>query len=68
MGTQTLNRIAAEYKVADLSLAEWGRKEITIAESEMPGLMAIRNKHAAEKPLAGVRITGSLHMTIRRRC
>ena len=53
-----------EYKVADLSLAEWGRKEIEIAEKEMPGLMAIRNKHAAEKPLQGVRIMGSLHMTI----
>ncbi|HXS77885.1 MAG TPA: adenosylhomocysteinase [Terracidiphilus sp.] len=54
----------AEYKVADLSLADWGRKEISIAEHEMPGLMAIRNKYAAEKPLKGVRITGSLHMTI----
>jgi len=54
----------AQYKVADLSLADWGRKEITIAEQEMPGLMAIRNKYAAEKPLAGVRVTGSLHMTI----
>ncbi len=53
-----------EYKVADLSLADWGRKEISIAEHEMPGLMAIRNKYAAEKPLKGVRITGSLHMTI----
>ncbi|MDP2996984.1 MAG: adenosylhomocysteinase [Bryobacterales bacterium] len=53
-----------EYKVADMSLAGWGRKEITIAEFEMPGLMAIRRKYAAEKPLAGVRITGSLHMTI----
>jgi adenosylhomocysteinase len=52
------------YKVADMSLAEWGRKEITIAEKEMPGLMAIRHKHAASKPLKGVRITGSLHMTI----
>jgi adenosylhomocysteinase len=52
------------YKVADLSLAEWGRKEIAIAEHEMPGLMAIRNKYAAAKPLTGVRITGSLHMTI----
>jgi len=52
------------FKVADLSLAEWGRKEITIAEKEMPGLMAIREKHAADKPLAGVRVTGSLHMTI----
>jgi len=52
------------YKVADLSLADWGRKEIEIAEQEMPGLMAIRNKYAAEKPLAGVRVSGSLHMTI----
>ncbi len=64
MSTAQLDRIAAEYKVADLSLAEWGRKEIRIAEHEMPGLMAIRRKYAAEKPLAGVRITGSLHMTI----
>jgi adenosylhomocysteinase len=54
----------ADYKVADISLAEWGRKEITIAEQEMPGLMAIRAKYAPSKPLAGVRITGSLHMTI----
>ncbi len=53
-----------EYKVADIALADWGRKEIMIAEQEMPGLMAIRRKYAAEKPLAGVRITGSLHMTI----
>ncbi len=52
------------YKVADLSLASWGRKEISIAEHEMPGLMAIRRKYAAEKPLAGVRVMGSLHMTI----
>jgi adenosylhomocysteinase len=52
------------YKVADLSLAAWGRKEIDVAEHEMPGLMAIRAKYAAEKPLQGVRITGSLHMTI----
>jgi adenosylhomocysteinase len=56
--------IAQDYKVADMSLAEWGRKEISIAESEMPGLMSIRRKYAAEKPLAGVRVTGSLHMTI----
>jgi len=62
MGTATLN--ATDYKVADLSLADWGRKEISIAEHEMPGLMAIRRKHAQEKPLAGVRVTGSLHMTI----
>src|SRR6266567_5209519 len=53
-----------DYKVADISLAEFGRKEIDIAEQEMPGLMSIRNKYAASKPLAGVRITGSLHMTI----
>src|SRR6201996_4672404 len=52
------------YKVADTSLAEWGRKEITIAEQEMPGLMSIRRKYAADKPLKGVRVTGSLHMTI----
>ncbi len=64
MGTATLNSTAAEYKVADLGLAEWGRKEISIAEHEMPGLMAIREKYSAEKPLAGVRVTGSLHMTI----
>ena len=57
-------KVASEYKVADLKLAEWGRKEIGIAEHEMPGLMSIRKKYAAEKPLAGVRITGSLHMTI----
>jgi len=64
MGTLTLDRAATDYKVADLSLADWGRKEITIAEYEMPGLMAIRNKYAAARPLEGVRVTGSLHMTI----
>ena len=53
-----------DYKVADLSLSDWGRKEILIAEKEMPGLMAIRAKYAASKPLAGARIMGSLHMTI----
>jgi len=53
-----------KYKVKDLSLAEWGRKEIDIAEKEMPGLMSIRKKFAAEKPLKDVRVTGSLHMTI----
>ncbi len=53
-----------DYKVADLSLADWGRKEIKIAETEMPGLMAIREEYAAQKPLKGARITGSLHMTI----
>ena len=59
-----IGKIETDYKVADLGLADWGRKEIIIAEQEMPGLMAIRNKYAAEKPLNGVRVTGSLHMTI----
>jgi len=53
-----------DYKVADITLADWGRKEINIAEQEMPGLMSIRKKYAKDKPLKGVRITGSLHMTI----
>ena len=52
------------YKVADLSLAEFGRKEMNLAEQEMPGLMALRKQHGARKPLAGTRIMGSLHMTI----
>ncbi len=59
---QTLEK--QDYKVADLSLAEWGRKEIAIAETEMPGLMAIRDEFAKSKPLTGARIAGSLHMTI----
>ncbi len=54
----------ADFKVADLSLAEFGRKEIELAEHEMPGLMALRERHGATKPLTGARITGSLHMTI----
>ena len=53
-----------DYKVADLSLADWGRREITLAEKEMPGLMALRQEYAAKKPLAGARIAGCLHMTI----
>jgi adenosylhomocysteinase len=64
MATVAVETKELAYKVADLGLADWGRKEITIAEQEMPGLMAIRNKYAAGKPLAGVRVTGSLHMTI----
>src|SRR5213076_538532 len=52
------------YKVKDLSLAEYGRKEIRLAEQEMPGLMALRTQHAGTKPLAGARVMGSLHMTI----
>lgn len=55
---------ADQYKIADLSLADWGRKELNIAESEMPALMAIRKEYAASQPLKGARITGSLHMTI----
>src|SRR5678815_5129984 len=62
MGTATLNQ--TDFKVADMTLAEWGRKEISIAEHEMPGLMSIRRKYAKDKPLAGVRVTGSLHMTV----
>jgi adenosylhomocysteinase len=64
MATTVFEIATTDYKVADLSLADWGRKEINIAEHEMPGLVSIRNKYAAQKPLAGVRITGSLHMTI----
>jgi adenosylhomocysteinase len=64
MTSTTLSGTSVAYKVADMSLAEWGRKEIKIAEHEMPGLMSIRKKYSVEKPLAGVRVTGSLHMTI----
>jgi adenosylhomocysteinase len=52
------------YQVADISLAEWGRKELNLAQNEMPGLMAIREKYGKQKPLKGLKITGSLHMTI----
>src|ERR1700719_4371067 len=62
--TITESKTKRDYKVADISLAEFGRKEISIAEKEMPGLMAIRERYAPQKPLDGVRITGSLHMTI----
>src|SRR5689334_13690096 len=54
----------ADFKVADLNLADFGRKEIRLAEHEMPGLMSLRAEYADEQPLAGARITGSLHMTI----
>ena len=64
MATTTQTDRKQDFKVADISLADFGRKEISIAEKEMPGLMAIRAKYAASKPLAGVRITGSLHMTV----
>ena len=53
-----------DFNVADLLLAEWGRKEIAIAEGEMPALMAIRDEYASRQPLKGARVTGSLHMTI----
>ncbi|MEL0160957.1 MAG: adenosylhomocysteinase, partial [Deltaproteobacteria bacterium] len=62
--TETIASASLDYKVADITLAEFGRKEISIAEHEMPGLMATRAKYGASKPLAGVKIMGSLHMTI----
>ena len=61
--TETLTP-TLDYKVADITLAEFGRKEISIAEHEMPGLMATREKYGPSKPLAGVKVMGSLHMTI----
>src|ERR1035438_6084349 len=64
MISTTKTNTKQDCKVADMKLADWGRKEITIAEKEMPGLMAIRQKYAKTRPLAGVRVTGSLHMTI----
>ncbi|MBT8117827.1 MAG: adenosylhomocysteinase, partial [Gammaproteobacteria bacterium] len=64
MSTQTAENLAPDHKVADIGLADWGRKEIAIAETEMPGLMALRVKYGTEKPLKGARIAGSLHMTI----
>jgi adenosylhomocysteinase len=62
--TATVARNGLEYKVRDLALAEWGRKEIELAEHEMPGLMSVRKEYAAQQPLKGLRIMGSLHMTI----
>ena len=62
--TATGNGQAGDYRVADISLADWGRKEITLAEHEMPGLMASRDEFGAAQPFAGVRISGSLHMTV----
>ena len=64
MPTPQADPLAADYCVADPGLAEWGRKEIRMAENEMPGLIALREKYAAQQPLAGARIAGSLHMTI----
>ncbi|MDY6942473.1 MAG: adenosylhomocysteinase [Pseudomonadota bacterium] len=62
--TQPIQNLDPDYKVADISLAEWGRREIAIAETEMPGLMALRREYAAQQPLKGARIAGCLHMTI----
>jgi adenosylhomocysteinase len=64
MSSQTAKPLKPDYLVADIGLADWGRKEIAIAETEMPGLMALRAKHGKDKPLQGARIAGSLHMTI----
>ncbi len=64
MSSQAVQNVIPDYKVADIALADWGRKEIAIAETEMPGLMAIREEYAAQKPLRGARIAGCLHMTI----
>ncbi|MEE8342511.1 MAG: adenosylhomocysteinase, partial [Gammaproteobacteria bacterium] len=64
MSSQPIENLTPDYKVADISLAEWGHKEIRIAETEMPGLMALRAEYGAEKPLRGARIAGCLHMTI----
>ena len=64
MNAPLKNPVAADSAIADIALADWGRKEIRIAETEMPGLMAIREEYAASQPLKGARITGSLHMTI----
>src|ERR1041384_6000409 len=64
MSTTTQQITKQDLKVRDITLADWGRKEISIAEKEMPGLMAIREKYAPSNPRQGVRVTGSLHMTI----
>src|SRR5260221_1521902 len=66
MSTTTSSKIDFKlpYKVKDISLAEWGRKEIRLAEAEMPGLMALRKEYGASKPLKGARIAGCLHMTV----
>jgi adenosylhomocysteinase len=64
MSTQPADKLTPDYKVADINLAAWGRKEIAIAENEMPGLMALREQYGTQRPLAGARIAGSLHMTI----
>ncbi len=67
MSTTTVAQYT-KYKVKDLTLAEWGRKEIKLAEVEMPGLMSLRKEYGASKPLKGARIAGCLHMTIQDCC
>merc|ERR1712183_203740 len=64
LNTLSLNMAKVPYKVADISLADWGRKELTLAENEMPGLMYLRQRYGPSKPLAGARIAGCLHMTV----
>src|ERR671922_2425030 len=64
MSIELIKSIKADYKVADIALADWGRREIAIAETEMPGLMALREEYGSKKPLKGARIAGCLHMTI----
>src|SRR3954454_24093863 len=64
MNAAVVDKKFSDFRVADLALAAWGRKEIAIAESEMPALMAIRAEYASQQPLKGARVTGSLHMTI----
>src|SRR5689334_675672 len=64
MSAAVVDKKFSDFRVADLALADWGRKEIAIAESEMPALMAIRSEYDARQPLKGARIAGSLHMTI----
>jgi len=64
MSTQPAENLSPDHKIADIGLTDWGRKEIAIAETEMPGLMALRDRYGKDKPLKGARIAGSLHMTI----
>src|SRR3954469_11643936 len=64
MATTSAKSTTPDYQVKDITLAEWGRKEISVAEHEMPGLVSVRKKFGPSKPLKDVRITGSLHMTI----
>jgi adenosylhomocysteinase len=64
MSTQPVENLTPDYKIADIGLADWGRKEITMAEVEMPGLMALREEYRGQSPLKGARIAGCLHMTI----